>query len=180
MFEILATQNIYQFCTPTLKDPKLHRNDPQTSPILWWSPKNIHKIFIPQKNIHFSENPPKKLNSEFWTQKNSPSLRICENIRVPPWAFPLLRLFYFRFLSPHQQWPLYPGWLINFRVWQTVWYITSKIVLWSPRHIQLSLETQGGGGGYSYVSLVRKAGPSIYRSHQKYRVSSTQKKYLKF
>ena len=35
IFEILATQKIFQFCTLTLKkDPKLHRNDPQTSPIL--------------------------------------------------------------------------------------------------------------------------------------------------
>ena len=46
--------------------------------------KNIHKIFIPPKNIHFSENPKKYWNSEFWTQKNRPSLRMCENIRVPP------------------------------------------------------------------------------------------------
>ena len=35
IFEMLATQKISQFCTSTLKkDPKLHRNDPQTSPIL--------------------------------------------------------------------------------------------------------------------------------------------------
>ena len=48
--------------------------------------KNIHKIFIPQKNIQFFENPKKYWNSEFWTQKNGPILRMCENIRVPPWA----------------------------------------------------------------------------------------------
>ena len=47
-------------------------------------PKNIHKIFIPQKNINFSENPKKYWNSEFLTKKNRPSLRMCENIRVPP------------------------------------------------------------------------------------------------
>ena len=35
------------------KDPKLHRNDPQTSPISWWPQKNIHKIFIPQKIFIF-------------------------------------------------------------------------------------------------------------------------------
>ena len=35
IFEILATPKISQFCTLTLKkDPKLHRNDPQTNPIL--------------------------------------------------------------------------------------------------------------------------------------------------
>ena len=36
------------------------------------------------------------------------------------------------FLSSHQQWPLYPGRFINFRVWQTFWYITFNVVLWSP------------------------------------------------
>ena len=46
------------------------------------TPKNIHKIFSPPKNIHFFENP--QNNSEFWTRKISPSLRMCENIRVPP------------------------------------------------------------------------------------------------
>ena len=70
----------------------MHRNDPQTGPILWWHPppppkkkkKNIHKIFIPPKNIHFSQNPQKYWNSEFQTPKNSLSLCMCENIRVPP------------------------------------------------------------------------------------------------
>ena len=62
----------------------MHRNDPHTSPILWWPPKNIHIIFMPPKNIHFSQNPKKYWNSEFWTPKNSPSLGMCENIRVPP------------------------------------------------------------------------------------------------
>ena len=69
---------------PTLKkDPKMHRNDTQTSPILWWPQKNIHKIFIPPKDIYFSQNRKKYWNSEYWTQKNGPSLRMCENIRVP-------------------------------------------------------------------------------------------------
>ena len=52
-------------------------------------PKNIRKIFIPQKNILFSENPKKYWNSEFWTPKKSPSLRLSENIRVPPNPQPL-------------------------------------------------------------------------------------------
>ena len=56
IFEILATPKISQICTLTLKkDPKMHRNDPQTSPNCD-DPKNIHKIFIPKKDIHFSEN----------------------------------------------------------------------------------------------------------------------------
>ena len=82
---------ISQFCTLSLKkDPKLHRNDPQTSPILWWPHKNIHKILIPKKNIHFSENPKKYWNSEFWTPKNGPSLHMCEISEYrpppPPWV----------------------------------------------------------------------------------------------
>ena len=60
-----------QFCTLTLKKyPKMHRNYPQTSPILWWSQKNIRKIFIPQKiyiflqtqnNIEIQNVEPKKI-----------------------------------------------------------------------------------------------------------------------
>ena len=86
MFEILATQKNIPILYIDLKkkDTKLHRNDPQTSPILRWPQKNIHKIYIPPKNINFSENPKKYWNSEFWTQKNGPSLRMCENIIVPP------------------------------------------------------------------------------------------------
>ena len=46
------------------------------------------KSSYPPKNINISENPKKYWNSEFWTppppQKKGPSLRLCENIRVPP------------------------------------------------------------------------------------------------
>ena len=53
-FEILATQKISQFCTLTLKkDPKLHRNDPQTSPILWWPQKISTKSSYPKKILIF-------------------------------------------------------------------------------------------------------------------------------
>ena len=48
--------------------------------------KNIHKIFIPPKNVHFSENPPKILKFRILNPKNGPSLRMRENIRVPPWV----------------------------------------------------------------------------------------------
>ena len=42
-------------------------------------PQNLHT----PKNIHFSENPP-KIEIQNLDQKNGPSLRMCENIRVPP------------------------------------------------------------------------------------------------
>ena len=48
------------------------------------TPKNYQQNLHTPKNINFSENPQKYWNSEFWTQKNGPSLRMCENIRVPP------------------------------------------------------------------------------------------------
>ena len=53
------------------------------------APKNIHKIFIPPKNIHFSQNHQNIEIQNFEPPKNSPGLRMCENIRVPPpplWA----------------------------------------------------------------------------------------------
>ena len=62
IFEILATpKNIPILYLDLKKDPIMHRNDPQTSPIFVMTPKNTcnHKIFIPPKNIHFSENPQK-------------------------------------------------------------------------------------------------------------------------
>ena len=84
IFEILATQkNIPILYLDLKKDPKMHRNDPQTSPILWWPKKYPQNLHTP-KNIHISENPKEYWNSEFWTQKNGPSLRMWENIRVPP------------------------------------------------------------------------------------------------
>ena len=60
------------------------RNDSQISPILWWPPKNIHKIFIPQKDIHFSENPPKYWNSEFWTLKKPEPTYVWKYQSTPP------------------------------------------------------------------------------------------------
>ena len=48
------------------------------------TPKKYPQNFHTQKNIYFSENPKKYRNSKFWTQKNGPSLRMYENIRVPP------------------------------------------------------------------------------------------------
>ena len=68
-------QKISQFCTLTLKrDRKLHRNDPQTSPILWWPPKKY-----PQ-NLHT----PKKY-SFFWKLKKILKFRI---LNPKKWAEP--------------------------------------------------------------------------------------------
>ena len=62
----------------------MHRNDPQTSPILWWPQKISTKSWYPKK-YSFSENPQKILKFRILNpKKNSPSLRLCENIRVPP------------------------------------------------------------------------------------------------
>ena len=47
-------------------------------------PKISTKSSYLPKNIHLSENSKKYWNSEFWTQKNSLSQRMCQNIRVPP------------------------------------------------------------------------------------------------
>ena len=81
-------KKISQFCALTLKkDPKMHRKDPQTSLILWWPQKNIHKIFIPPKNIHFSENPKKYWNSEFWTQKIDRAYVCVKISEYPPCLF---------------------------------------------------------------------------------------------
>ena len=57
---------------------------PKYSPILWRPPKNIHKIFIPQKLFIFLK-PPKNIEIQIWTPKNDPSIRTCmyENISVP-------------------------------------------------------------------------------------------------
>ena len=64
-------KKIYQFCTLTLKKETLNCREMtlKLTLILWWPQKNIHKIFIPPKNNHFSENQKKYWNSEFWTQK---------------------------------------------------------------------------------------------------------------
>ena len=56
------------------------------------TPKNIHKIFIPppppkKKKIFIFLKTPKNIEIQnFEPQKNSPSLRICENIGVSPCA----------------------------------------------------------------------------------------------
>ena len=54
-------------------------------------PKNIHKIFIPQKIFIFLKEP-KKLKFRILNKKkkNWLSLRMCENIRVPPPPWDLL------------------------------------------------------------------------------------------
>ena len=88
IFEILATpKNIPILYLDLKKDPKMHRTDPKTSPILWRSPppkKKYSQNLHTPKSIHLFENPQKILKFRIWTPKNSLSLRICENIGVPP------------------------------------------------------------------------------------------------
>ena len=59
------------------------------------TPKKYPQNFHTQKNIHFSENPKKYWNSKIWPQQNGPSLRMYENIRVPPapWGFFINAIF---------------------------------------------------------------------------------------
>ena len=85
IFEILATpKNIPILYLDLKKDPKMHRNGPQTSPILWWPKKYPQNLHTPKKYSSFSK-PPKILKFRILNPpKNSPSLRMCENIRVPP------------------------------------------------------------------------------------------------
>ena len=58
---------------------------PKFSPILWWPIKTIHRIFTPQKIFIFWK-PQKILIFKILNPKNDPSLRMYENIRVPPGA----------------------------------------------------------------------------------------------
>ena len=46
--------------------------------------KNIHKIFIPQKMFIFLKTQKNIEIQNFEPKKNGPSLRMRENIRVPP------------------------------------------------------------------------------------------------
>ena len=74
-------QKYPRFSTLTLrKTLKCIEMNTKYSPILWWPPKYIHKIFIPQ---FFSENPKKYWNLKFWSPKNDLSLRLHKKIRVP-------------------------------------------------------------------------------------------------
>ena len=74
-------QKIFSFCILTLrKDPKMHRNGPQNSPVLWIYPQNLHspKIFpLQKKNKEYR-------NIKFWTTKNGPSLRILWKYQSTP------------------------------------------------------------------------------------------------
>ena len=62
----------------------MHRNTVQFCD----DPKDIHKIFMPQKNIHFSENP-KNIEIENLNPNKWPEPTFVWKIRVPtppPWV----------------------------------------------------------------------------------------------
>ena len=48
------------------------------------TPKDIHKIFIPQNILFFLKTSKNIEIQNFETKKNDRSLRMYENIRVPP------------------------------------------------------------------------------------------------
>ena len=74
------------FCTLTLmKKTKMHRNDPFQFCDDPPPPPNIHKIFIPPKIFIFLQKTQKIIKiKKFEPPKNDLSLRMYENIRVPP------------------------------------------------------------------------------------------------
>ena len=48
--------------------------------------KNIHKIFISKNILNFIFlKTPKNIAIQIFEPKNDPSIRMYENIRVPPW-----------------------------------------------------------------------------------------------
>ena len=66
------------------------------------TPKNPQNLHTP-KNIHFSENPQNIEILNFEPPKNDPSLRIYENIRVPPppWELTVCPFFNnFTYINP--------------------------------------------------------------------------------
>ena len=80
-------QKYSRFCTLTLKnDPKIHKKWQLNIVKFCDDPKNIHKIFLPPKIYFFSEKTQIILKCKILTHppKNDPSLRMYENIRVPP------------------------------------------------------------------------------------------------
>ena len=68
-----------QFCTLTFRnDPKIHKMTPFVM-----TPKNIHKIFIPQKIFIFLKKP-QNIEIQNIEPKNCPRLHMYKNYRVPP------------------------------------------------------------------------------------------------
>ena len=85
--KLKQSQKISQFCTLTLK--KTLNCIEMTLKLAQFCddrpPKNIHKILIPQKIFIFLKTPKNMEIQNFEPpQKNGPSLRMCENFRVPP------------------------------------------------------------------------------------------------
>ena len=88
VFEILATpKNIPILYLDLKKDSKMHRNDPQTSPILWLPPKISTKYFHPQKIFIFLKTP--KIIQNFGPEKLAQAyvcVKISEYPPPPPWG----------------------------------------------------------------------------------------------
>ena len=68
------------------KDPKLHKNDTQASPILWWPKKISLKSSYPQKIFIFLKTP-KNIEIQNFEPKKIAQAYVCVKIsRVPPWG----------------------------------------------------------------------------------------------
>ena len=79
-----AQKKTFQFCKLTLrKSPKMYKNDPQNSAVLWWPPKYPNFHHTPKYS--FSENP-KNIEIQNLDPKNGPSRQLYENIQSNPQA----------------------------------------------------------------------------------------------
>ena len=85
IFEILATPKISPICTLTLRtDQTFIEMAAETSPVLWWPPKNIHKIFIPPKTFICLKTPKNIEIENFESPKMVPAYVYMKISEYPP------------------------------------------------------------------------------------------------
>ena len=93
---ILTAQKLSPFCKLTLrKDPKCIEMTPKVSPVLWWPPENIHKIFIPTKIFIFLKNPKTSKFQILIPQKWSEPTYCIVYVRVTPWGMSPCWIYHF-------------------------------------------------------------------------------------
>ena len=84
---------------------------PKYSPILWWPPKNIHKIFVPPKKYSFFWNPPKILKFKILNPKKMTRAYVCTKIS--------------EYLPSH---------VVYYLLLLTAWNITQEYKLWERNY----------------------------------------------